>query len=141
MLQVNGSFENVKEEMKQKNATLSDRIKLTKKHYRREDMMPSHARLKIEEIATLSRLYSVSKVLPVRVEGLIINHKLYADFMKKLNGFMIEITVHETMLVIQYWKKKQLHQAKGSLALYDMSKYFEGFQHIPEAVIVDEQEA
>lgn len=141
MLDVKGNFEKVKKEMKSEIKKCTDQVKYLKKAYKdefkKDKKYPSKVQIAINELDAKKAFLSPSKILPVKIQGIVINHKLYLDFLKKLNGFETSLVVLDSMVVLNYWKPGQFHQSKGSLALYDIGKYFEGFNHIPDAVIVD----
>ncbi|MDF2902397.1 MAG: hypothetical protein K0S25_35 [Bacillus sp. (in: firmicutes)] len=128
--------------MKQASKSTSEIISNMKKPYRRVSM-PSHVKRKLDELEFKVDMYSVSKVIPVRIEGVIINYKIYSAFIKKLKGFNTNLTVTSEGIALSYWKEGIRNQGKGVLQLYNISEYFEGFEHIPEAKRVDpyEQEA
>jgi hypothetical protein len=128
--------EKIKAEMKEASKATSENISNFKKPYKRTDI-PSHLQRKIDVLEFRSNMYSVSKMLPVRIEGVVINYKLYAAFIKKLKGFNINITVHPEGVTLSYWKEGARNHGKGVLKLYNISEYFEGFNHIPEARRVD----
>lgn len=80
------------------------------------------------------KLYSV-KTLPVRVDGIIIDYKLFQKFVKTLKGFEMKILIMKDHLKLLYWKNGANKQ--NELILKDLSGYFEGFRNIPDAVLVD----
>ncbi|MFT4415300.1 hypothetical protein ACLM5H_15675 [Fredinandcohnia humi] len=135
-IKVIGDFEKVKSEMKKANKSISDEIKAIKKPYRRNT--PHHVQHRIDYLASKGRIYSVSKVLPVRIDGIVINFKLYEAFMKKLKDFETNVLSTPEGIVVQYWKRRSLAQGKGLFKLYDLNKYFKGFEHIPNAEIVED---
>lgn len=141
MIEVKGSFDEIKIQMKDANKSIADEIKHHKKRYRKEGHLPRAVQEIVDGLAAKARIYSVSKVLPVQVENLMINYKLYEAFTKKLKGFEYSILVVDDGVIIQYWKRRTLAQGKGMLKLYDISKYFKNFHSIPEAVLNDGQEA
>jgi hypothetical protein len=128
--------EKIKNEMKQANKTTSELISNLKKPYKRE-MIPSHVQRKIDELELKLNMYSVSKTLPVRIEGVVINFKVYAAFIKKLKGFNTTLTVLSDGISLSYWKEGTRNHGKGILKLYNIAEYFEGFNHIPEARRID----
>lgn len=93
------------------------------------------ASVKAHEINNrLKKLYSV-KSLPVKVGDIIIDYKLYQSFLKKLRGFQSKLTLSDSALFFEYWKFGSKN--KGRLVLEDLSSYYDGFKHIPTAVLVD----
>ncbi|MFD2446409.1 hypothetical protein ACFSO7_20820 [Bacillus sp. CGMCC 1.16607] len=129
---VKGNVIDLKVEMKQAHKTTSLAVTALKKPYKKMGYIPSHIQTKVDELTSKIEMYSVSKTLPVRIEGVVINLKVFEVFMKKLNGFEKSIIFQSDGLTVQYWKKGYLSQGKGLLKLYDLSKYFDGFEHILE---------
>lgn len=78
-------------------------------------------------------IYSVSKVLPVKYGGLIINGKLLKAYVKKLKGFEIKVQSDEEKFILRYGKERGKYT--GRLELYDLSEFFQGFPNIPELVV------
>jgi hypothetical protein len=128
--------EKIKAEMKEASKATSENISSLKKPYKRKGI-PAHIQRKIDDLEFKANMYSVSKMLPVRIEGVVINYKLYAAFIKKLKGFHTNITVLPEGVTLSYWKEGTRNHGKGVLKLYNISEYFEGFNHIPEARRVD----
>ncbi|MDR9795240.1 hypothetical protein ACTHHL_00475 [Aeribacillus composti] len=121
---ISSSFEDLKKEMKLSLENVNQKIQALEKERRRaefEDQM--------KELHNLKRIYSLSKVLPVRIEGIVINYKLYKAFMKKLKGFEKHTAVLWDRLEIHYREPKTKN--KGSLTLLNLSSYFRDFKHIP----------
>ncbi|WP_370222037.1 hypothetical protein [Cytobacillus sp.] len=83
----------------------------------------------------LLRLYS-AKTFPVRVGSIVIDYKIFQSMIKKLKGYETELTLTDYSLRLRYWKTGN----KGILELLDIQSYFEGFQHIPRAVLKNGQE-
>jgi hypothetical protein len=57
---------------------------------------------------------------PVKIDGIVINFKLYERFIKKLKGFNISQEVKDGQLVINYSNKV----SKGMLTLEDITSHF-----------------
>lgn len=57
---------------------------------------------------------------PVKINGIIINFKLYERFMKKLKAFQVSQEIKNDTLVITYKNKT----ASGTLILEDLSSHF-----------------
>jgi hypothetical protein len=74
--------EKIKAEMKEASKVTAENINNLKKPYKRIGI-PAHVQRKIADLEFKVNLYSVSKVLPVRIEGVIINYKIYSAFIKK----------------------------------------------------------
>ncbi|MGM0776946.1 MAG: hypothetical protein ACQEXE_10280 [Bacillota bacterium] len=83
----------------------------------------------------LLRFYS-SKTFPVRVGSIVIDYKIFQSMMKKLKGFETELILTDYSLRLRYRKTGN----KGIMELLDIQSYFEGFQHIPRAVLKNGQE-
>lgn len=130
MILVFGSIERVKEEMKQKSKQSAEDFKELNRN-------PALAEQRLSEISVKDPFYMVTKTIPVKVENIVINHLLYNSFIKKLKGFKTSTLIQDNKLIMQYWKPGTSYQGKGSLVLYDISRYYEGFKHIPTGVIVD----
>jgi hypothetical protein len=79
-------------------------------------------------------MYSVSKTLPVKCEGLIFNGKLLQTFIKKLRSHDYEVFVENNRLIVTYSRGRN----QGRLELEDISYYFQGFPYLPELVIKDD---
>lgn len=118
----------LKREIKAMNSSIQDQIRLLKK-----ERISLHAYdKKLQELERKKRIYMVSKTLPAKVDDLIINYKLFDQFLKRINTTPLEIKVEKHKVVLLY---KTSPNTNGRLELYDMSKYFTGFNHIPQAVI------
>lgn len=121
----------VKAEMKQFSQKLSDEIKHLKKTHKK---VSKDIQAKIDHLAHTAEFYKQSKVIPVKVEGVVINYKLYAAFMKKIKDFHTNIIALSDGIVIQYWKNGSVRNG-GSLKLFSLNTYFEDFNHVPVGVI------
>lgn len=131
MIVVNGDFEKVKEEMKEVRKLKTTTPLAIHKRYENQY---SRLERELKRNELLSHMYSVSKVLPVKIDDHIFNYKVYTSFIKKLNGYQIKTEVIDDSLYVYYTKGKK---SNGLLALRDLSPYFEGFIHIPEGHIAD----
>ncbi|MBN6205561.1 hypothetical protein JYK21_03775 [Ralstonia pickettii] len=75
--------------------------------------------------------YSVSKTLPARVEGIVINVKLLQSFIRKLGSkYDYSIKVEDKNLILNY--KSRSGKGQGSFTLYDISEAFKNFTNIPK---------
>lgn len=137
MLKIKGDFEEVKAEMKEHGLKVKQASLLLKKKHKREYLVPEKDKNMLNSMAFQANLYKVSKTLPVRVEGIVINHKLYSSFMKKIKGYKTSILMQSDGMVVNYWKQGTLNQGKGVLKLYDLSEYFKDFENVPEAILID----
>lgn len=141
MLKVKGNFDAVKVEMKEAYHVVSGEIRGLKAQHKPKDKWgsyPSRVTNRLNELEFKQKLYRTSKTLPVRVEGLVINYKLYSSFTKKLRDFRISVAVNDDCLEVNYWKPGTLNNGKGVLKLYDLSHYFVDFKHIPVAEFVED---
>lgn len=120
-------FEKVKAEMKEEKGLRVMKSSILEKRYEGQYNLLNKA---IKSNQLLQYVYSPSKTLPVRIGEIIINYKIYAAFIKKLRGFNISHEIKNNCLVLTYGKK-----SNGVLTLEDISPYFDGFQHIPVAVL------
>ncbi|RDW17028.1 hypothetical protein CWR48_15615 [Oceanobacillus arenosus] len=72
--------------------------------------------------------FGPSKMQPMQVGIIVINYKLYTQFIKKLKGFVITEEILEDKLVIKYYKGN----IKGELQLNDLSPVFPEGSVFPE---------
>lgn len=141
MLKVKGNFDAVKAEMRLARSIVSGGIRGLKAQHKPKDKWspyPTRVTNRINELEFKEKLFRVSKTLPVRIEGLVINYKLYSSFTKKLKDFRISVAVNDNCLEVNYWKPGTLNNGKGVLKLYDLSPYFVEFKHIPVAEFVED---
>lgn len=146
---VNGSIEKVKAEMKQKAHLLGIEIKAIKIKYKGalkekkerpalvDSVILENYQKKIDKLEE-KKLFYGSSIIPVKVDSVIINFKLYEIFMNKVKDFNPVIEV-STGILIHY--RTGVVKSKGRLELYDLSHHFEDFNSIPIAEIVDEVES
>lgn len=127
----NADLEALKNEMMEAKIIHTSKPSTIDKKYR--DKRSTKYLQEIDRNEFLKRMYSPSKVLPVKVENLIINFKLYSLFMKKLRGFESELIISDDSLKLKYWKFES--KSKGVLLLKDLTRYFEDFSNIPIAEI------
>ncbi|MFB7301700.1 hypothetical protein [Heyndrickxia sporothermodurans] len=133
---VSGDLEKVKAEMKQKAQGYKATERAIKKLHKGVKVLPAVDQKRLDNLEHLQKIYSASWVLPVKVEGIIINYKVLQAYLKKLEKFNLKISVSDDCLTLTY-KQDQ----KGYIELYDMTKYFHDFKHIPVAVIDDGSKA
>jgi len=90
-------------------------------------------RLKLENrIAHLeSYIARFKKMKPYKMGGIIIDYKMYENFMKKLKGFEITEQVMGNVLVVTYKKGAN----KGELQLNDLSDDFPKNSDFPEKTL------
>lgn len=131
MLIVNGDFEKVKAEMKEASKARADEARAIKKLHKNPYNRPVLINLKLDSIEEAQNMYKLTKVLPVRIEALVINYKLFKAFMKNLKNYQVNLFVEKEFLVLEY----ENGQTKGRLELRDLATYFEGFEHIPVAEV------
>lgn len=89
----------------------------------------------IKDLQAHIRRFMKSKMEPARVGNIIINNKIYEQFMKKLKGLHYETSVTDNRLIIEYGKKPG--NWTGKLELYDLSHHFEGYGEITKEVTLD----
>ncbi len=90
----------------------------------------------IEDLDFYIRGFMKSKMEPARVENIIINNKLYEQFLRKLKGLHYEITVTNDRLIIEYGKSPG--NWTGKLELFDLSSHFNGYGEITKKVLIRE---
>ncbi|MFY2158214.1 hypothetical protein ACOSZF_21690 [Cytobacillus firmus] len=136
-----GSFELLKKEMKQASQGKKDEVKAIKK--KMKDIKPGvktklDMQREIEGIECYTKtMFAPSKVLPVRVGSIVLNYKAYCAFAKKIEGLRKTESLTDDLLKIEY---KTGEHSRGYVEFTDLSSYFEGFQHIPRAVLKNGQE-
>lgn len=137
---VNGSFEKLKAEMKHNQEIVKRQIKQLEKERKQKKYLTESEQKRLQALEKLFRLYTPSKVLPVRIEGtdLIIDSKIYQSFMKKIKGFSTGVMVLADSLHIRY---RSGFQSQGYIEFYNLSPHFAKFQNIPVAVIKDGSES
>lgn len=86
----------------------------------------------IEKLEVLVRQFMKSKMEPGRAGNIIINNKLYERFIKKLNGYEVQLNITDESLILQYGKV--YGDWTGSLELYDISYHFEGHGEVRKEV-------
>lgn len=86
----------------------------------------------IEKLEALVRQFMKSKMEPGRAGNIIINNKLYERFIKKLDGFEVQLNMTDVSLILQYGKV--YGEWTGSLELYDLSSHFEGHGEVQKEV-------
>lgn len=83
---------------------------------------------KIFDLEQFAKRFSPSKMQPVQIKTIVINYKLYLDFIKKLKGFFITEEVKDGSLVIKYYKGN----TSGELVLQDLTEFFPEDSTFPE---------
>lgn len=91
----------------------------------------------IEDLNSYIRRFMKSKMEPAVVGDIVINNKIYDQFLKKLKGLHYEITVTNDRLIIEYGKKPGIWT--GKLELFDLSHHFEGYGKVTKEVTLDGQ--
>lgn len=136
-----GSFEDLKKEMKQANQAKKADIKVIKKKIKvvKPDVQTKMLMNKnIEKLEAFTKtMYVSSKVLPVKIGSIVLNYKAYCAFAKKIEGLRKTESLTDDLLKIKY---KTGEHSRGYVEFTDLSSYFEGFQHIPRAVLKNGQE-
>jgi hypothetical protein len=133
---VSGNFEALKTEMKQANIAKREEIKALKKEHKGERVVPNHVQEKVNELEFLQkRMYAPSKVLPVKVDGFVINFKAFKSFMKKIEKLEKEAEIINDGVRVTY---RTGPGTKGHVDFIDLSKHFIGFEYVPTAIIQEE---
>lgn len=87
---------------------------------------------KINELEQFIKTFSKSNMQPVKIEGIVINFKLYERFMKKLKSFHIEQELKDNKLFVHY----NNGSSKGTLTLEDISEHFPDTSKIQEGDLI-----
>lgn len=82
----------------------------------------------IQEKELFVRKFMKSKMEPAKAGNIIINNKIYEQFIKKLKGFEVDISIEEDKLVLQYGKIQG--EWTGVLELYDLSSHFNEYGEV-----------
>ncbi|UOQ93393.1 hypothetical protein MUO14_23990 [Halobacillus shinanisalinarum] len=131
---VNGSFQNVKEEMKALRSAALDEARNIKKQYKKDDEIPLKVEREYDRLLEQAELLKVSAINPIQLEsGLIINYELVKQLMKKLKGFKISMEEKDGQLIINYSKGS----TKGTFTLYHLYKLPSLIQ-MPKGQIMEE---
>lgn len=78
---------------------------------------------KLQQLYIEKTIYSVSKTLPARYKGVVINVLLLERFLKKLDGEEVYFESTKESLIAKY--------GKGQLELFDISRYFRDIPNLP----------
>lgn len=104
------------------------RAEISSLKQKRRDVHPASRKIEwdkpIEDLENLVQRFMKSRMEPARAGKIIINNKIYEQFIKKLKGFEVEIAIEEEKLVLQYGKV--YGKWTGRLELYDLTSHFEG---------------
>ena len=125
-----GSKDEVKKEMKAAGKRITEELKAVRRDYRRVQDRPRWVHKKIEELEDQQSFYMVSKVIPAKVDNIIINFLVYERFMKKIKGFPVRHVVGDVSLKVEY---KTSEKTKGLINFFDLNQYFSDFEHVPVA--------
>lgn len=136
MIETKGSFTQGRNLMKSKRAAAQKGITQLHRKERKNGYLTAEDKEELEALKKSVPVYSLSRNLPARYGGIVINSKLLKAFLKKLNGLNYVAMPIEDKIVISYENEKQ---SKGKLELYDQSKYFEEFNDIPTLVWSDSE--
>lgn len=115
--------------LKEKRAKISE---LKKERRKLEGSEKDRLDKPIEKLEALVRQFMKSKMEPGRAGNIIINNKLYERFIKKLNGFEVQLNMTDESLILHYGKV--YGEWTGSLELYDLSSHFEGHGEVRKEV-------
>ena len=125
---IKGSVEEVKTEMKERKAAAAKTTKAIRKEARRKMLKP-HEMPGDAYAQALQEWYSVTKIVPMNLEGVVINYLLLYRFTKKLKGFKLMFTVEQDQVVLTYSSTR----ARGTLVLDKLPEEFNVLKKIPEA--------
>lgn len=137
MLQISGNENAVKSEMYHRSAEIKQELKELKKRIRAlKKESPSSTEyivsleMKAKKLEDRLQFYQPSKVLPVQLEGVVINFKAYQKYSKALKKQRIDFQtkLEGSSVVIKH--------RSGALELKDLSEHFKGFVLLPKAEIV-----
>lgn len=129
---ISGSFDDLKAEMKNAQASVNSEIKTFKNLYKRTNT-PALLTERLKQLDLKNRVfYAFSKVQPVKIDGITVDYRAVKAFEKKLKRTEYWVEKRENTLVIIYNEKGSL----GRVELINLTSYYEGFKSIPEAVIV-----
>jgi hypothetical protein len=112
----------LKELLAEKRDTLKN-LKVKLKELEKEKINHATQAQLQEEIKYLEgyiRRFKPSNMEPVKVGQIVINYKLYKDFIKKLKGYRVITQLDDARLIIRY-SNRQVH---GELKLLDISSHF-----------------
>lgn len=133
---ISGNIDAVKAEMNQKTKDIKEEIRHWKTKMKEAvkkkpvgfELSVQALEKKIRELDGRLGYYRVSCVLPVRINGLVVNLKGYQNYVKALKNIPFEVIVGDSQVVIKH--------NKGRLELHDLSEWFADFQSVPEAEII-----
>src|SRR5690625_4559929 len=128
-----GHFTKGREMMKARRTELQKEIKRFENKHKKLKVIPGADIKLVKELKAKVPIYSLSKTVPAKYQGIVVNGQLLIRFIKRLKGFRYEIEVKNGRLYLYYGERR--NQWTGTLTLYDLSKYFEGYTDIPKLVI------
>lgn len=134
---IESDLEGLKNEMKQKTANIKEVIRSLKRIPEKGKSLSVETQKKIALLDNQLNMYSVSKVLPVRVGQIVINYALYKKMLPKWKGFDVSLRLTGDRLLVEY---KNNGSTNGVFTLLDMSQYFKDFKHIPVAELINGQQ-
>lgn len=134
---IESDLDGLKTEMKLKTAIIKESIKALKRLRKKEKALPVETQRKIALLDNQLNMYSVSKVLPVRVGQIVINYALYKKMLPKWKGFDVSLRLTGDRLLVEY---KNNGSTNGVFTLLDMSQHFKDFKHIPVAELRNGQQ-
>lgn len=119
--------------LKARRAELSELRKELRK-WKRGDCLDVRNELEvsIKELDQYIRRFMKSKMDPVKVEGIVINRKIYEPFMKKIKGLHVEKKFEDNSLVVYYGKSSV--ELTGKLVLQDLTPHFEPFGQVKKTI-------
>ncbi len=132
-IEIKGDFSKGREKMKDYRAAALKGIKQFEGKERKSRTLTVKEKEEFDALKKSIPVYSLSKTFPAKYKGIIINSKLLKAFLKKLKGLSYEIFPYEDKIRVRYGKI--YGEWTGTLELYDLSRYFEDFNDIPEMEI------
>lgn len=118
---ISGDITPIKKFMKEKRTEVVKAIRKLEK----EDVSDG----KLQQLYIEKTIYSVSKTLPARYKGVVINVLLLEKFLKKLelDGEEVYFESTKESLIAKY--------GKGQLELFDISRYFRDIPNLPAVTL------
>ncbi|MEK3887475.1 hypothetical protein [Bacillus sp. FSL K6-3431] len=129
---IEGDFEKLKDEMKSASKSYAKKASTIKAAHKRVHDRPVAVNKMLDRLEDIQKMFKVSRVLPVKIEGVIINFKAYQSFVKKLRKLDAKVSFRDGVLCLEYQTGPK---TGGCLEFEDLTIHFQGFQHIPVAEI------
>lgn len=119
--------------LKAKRAELSE-LKKELRKWKKGDCMDFRIELEvsIKELEQYIRRFMKSKMDPAKVEGIVINRKIYEPFMKNIKDLYVEKKIEGKTLIVYYGKSSV--ELTGKLVLQDLTPHFEPFGQVEKTM-------